>query len=389
VIRVGIIGCGKVADKHASQIRRVRGSRIVGVCDRERLMAGQLAERYGIGDSFDDVHAMLAACKPDVVHITTPPQSHYALARQCLEAGCHIYVEKPFTLNGEEAKELIDIAQKVGRKLTVGHETQFMPVARDMRRLIQAGYLGGAPVHMESIYGYEFTDERYAKAVLGDRNHWVRSLPGGLLQNIISHGIGKIAEYLQNEDVMVIAHGFTSPFLDRIGESDVIDELRVILSDGRRTTAHFLFSSQISPALHQFSVYGPTNSLIADHEHQTLIRVPREHYKSYLKQFIPPFSDAGQYVTNGCRNIHRFLKKEFHAESGMYVLMDSFYRSLTDNAPLPVPYRDILLTARIIDAIFAQIGSGAGHNAPGTLYGAPVGADGGTGQEAVHKERDR
>jgi len=355
MMRVGIIGCGKVADKHASQVRRLKGSTIVGVCDLEKLMAGQLAERLGVEHHFDDAGEMLVTCHPDVVHITTPPQSHYALARQCLEAGCHVYVEKPFTLNSAEAEGLIRLAESTGKKITVGNETQFMPVAMDMRRLIHAGYLGGAPVHMESVYCYEFSDERYAKALLGDRNHWIRRLPGGLLQNIISHGIGKIVEYLQDEQVTVFAQGFTSRFLEDLGETGIVDELRVIITDNHRTTAYFTFSSQIAPALHQFRVYGPKNSLIADHEHQTLIKVPRQTYKSYLNQFIPPFLDGKQYMANGYRNIRRFLKREFHAESGMYTLLSSFYKCLTDNSPLPIPYKDILLTSRIMDEIFRQL----------------------------------
>jgi predicted dehydrogenase len=355
MINVGIIGCGKVADKHASQILRIPRCKIVGVCDREELMAEQLAERFAIPQHFSDARFFLDACKPDVVHIATPPQTHYALARQCLEAGCHLYVEKPFTLNCDEARELIDIAEKKGRKLTVGHETQFMPVARDMRRLIHEGYLGGAPVHMESIYGYDFSDERYAKAVLGDENHWVRSLPGGLLQNIISHGIGKIVEYLQDENMTILAHAFTSHFLESINEKDILDELRVIISDSHRTTAYFTFSSQMSPPLHQFRVYGPKNSLIADYEHQTLIRVKKENYKSYLNQFVPPFAYSKQHFANGCHNIRRFLRNDFHSEYGFHFLVSEFYQSVIENRPPPISYRDVLLTSRIMDEIFNQI----------------------------------
>jgi predicted dehydrogenase len=367
MIRVGIIGCGKVADKHVSQILRVRDCEIVGVCDQEELMAGQLAERFGIRQRFSDAQDLLRTCRPDVVHITTPPQSHYKLAKECLDAGSHIYVEKPFTLTSQEAEELIDNALKGGRKVTVGNETQFMPVARDMRRLIQEGYLGGAPVLMESFYCYDFSDERYAKALLGDKSHWIRRLPGGLLQNIISHGIGKIAEYLQDENVTVLARGFTSRFLERIGETGMIDELRVMILDSHQTTAYFTFSSQISPALHQFRVLGPKNSLIADHEHQTLIRLPKQTYRSYLNQFVPPFEDAKQHFANGCRNIGRFLRNEFHAESGIHFLIRAFYQSIIRDTPLPIPYRDILLTSRIMDEIFSQIrrnNIGSGNTMP-------------------------
>jgi len=357
MIKVGIIGCGKVADKHASQILRIRGCEIVGACDQEILMADQLAERFGIRHRFSSVQDLLATCHPDVVHITTPPQSHYTLARQCLEAGCHIYVEKPFTLTSKEAEELIDLASTRGQKLIVGHETQFMPVARDMRRLIHDGYLGGPPVHMESIYCYEFTNERYARALLGDKTHWVRRLPGGLLQNIISHGIGKIVEYLQDDKLSVLAHGFTSRVLEGMGETGIIDELRVIILDGHRTTAYFTFSSQLSPALHQFRVFGPKNSLLADHERQMLVRIPKKSYRSYLNQFIPPFTEAGQHAASGCRNIGRFLRRQFHAESGLHFLIGEFYKSFTENAPLPIPYRDILMTSRIMDEVFNQLRS--------------------------------
>jgi predicted dehydrogenase len=355
MMRIAIVGCGKVADKHASQILRIRDCEIVGVCDREELMAKQLAERLGISNYFNDVCTMLSCCQPHVVHITTPPLSHYSVAKQCLEFGCHVYVEKPFTINSEEAKDLIGIAEACHLKITVGHETQFMPVAHDMRRLIHAGYLGGPPVHMESIYCYEFSNERYAKALLGDRHHWVRQLPGGLLQNIISHGIGKIAEYLPGEDVTVLVQGFTSHFLESIDEKNIIDELRVLISDGYRTTASFTFSSQISPSQHQFRVYGPKNSLIADHEHQILTKLAKKEYKSYLNQFIPPFIYGKENFISGLLNMGRFLRNEFHAEYGIHSLIKSFYQSITENTPLPISYRDILLTSKIMDDVFKQI----------------------------------
>ena len=111
MIRVGIIGCGKIADAHADQIQRIPDCRIAGVCDREELMAKQLHERFPVDQYFSDVSRMIDSARPDVVHITTPPQSHFELGKTCLESGCHVYIEKPFTLNTEEAAELIRIAE--------------------------------------------------------------------------------------------------------------------------------------------------------------------------------------------------------------------------------------------------------------------------------------
>src|SRR5205085_6808094 len=102
MLKVALVGCGKIADAHASQIQRVKGCEIVAVCDTEPLMARQLYERFPIGRYFSDPEDMLTHEKPDVVHITTPPQSHFELARLCLERGSHVYVEKPFTVHARE-----------------------------------------------------------------------------------------------------------------------------------------------------------------------------------------------------------------------------------------------------------------------------------------------
>ena len=74
-------------------------------------MAKQLGERFGVSACFSDLKEMLERCSPDVVHITTPPQSHYSLAKQCLESGSHVYLEKPFTITAREAESLIQLAE--------------------------------------------------------------------------------------------------------------------------------------------------------------------------------------------------------------------------------------------------------------------------------------
>jgi predicted dehydrogenase len=360
--------CGKSSannDQHAVQITRIAGAEIVSVCDRELLMARDISERFKIGKYFTNVQEMLEAVKLDVVHITTPPQSHFELGKICLEAGCNIYIEKPFTLNTADAEELIRLANHNGLKLTAGHNAQFTPAMVRMRELVKSGYLDGRPVHMESIYCYDFGDESYAKALLGDSGHWVRKLPGSLLQNIISHGVSKIAEFLVGDNPKVIALGFTSSFLKKIGQDDIIDEVRVIIQDEAFTTAYFTFSSQIMPVPHQLRLYGKNNSLIVDDDHQILIRIEDKGYKSYLRYFVPPFQYAGQYLGNFICNFNKFIKKDFHLpnDAALKTLIASFYDSIATNAPLPLSYGEILLTTKIMDDIFSQLKQG-----PGTIY---------------------
>jgi len=121
MLKVGIIGCGKIADQHAASIKRINGCEIVGACDSELLMARQLCERLGVGNYYDDAQELLEKTNPDVVHITTPPQSHFSLGSLCLEAGCNVYIEKPFTLNTQDAENLIISATEKNLKLTAGH----------------------------------------------------------------------------------------------------------------------------------------------------------------------------------------------------------------------------------------------------------------------------
>lgn len=354
MLRIGIVGCGKIADQHVEHIVHIPNAQIVGVCDAEELMAAQLAERLNLAASFSNVNELIEKTKPDVVHITTPPQSHYSIAKTCLAAGCHVYVEKPFTVTFHEAEDLIRLASDANLKLTAGHNAQFTQAANRMRALVRDGYLGGPPVHMESYYCYSFGDPAYAKAMLGDSSHWVRRLPGGLLQNTISHGIGRIAEYLTTDEPKVIAYGFTSKFLKDLGEREIIDELRVIVHDGE-ATAYFTFSSQMRPCLHMLRLYGPQNGLIMNEGQQTVIKLRGAAYKSYLEQFLPQWSYARQYAANSLGNMKKFAKADFHVEYGKKHLIRAFYRSITDGQPLPLSYDEILRTAWIMEQIFSQL----------------------------------
>lgn len=358
MLKVAIVGCGKIADVHSSQIQRIEGCEIVGVCDREPLMAKQLYERFPVERYFTDVTELVDKARPDIVHITTPAESHFDIARFCLEQGCHVYVEKPFTLYAEQAQRLVGLAEKKGVKLTVGHNDQFSHVARRMRALVQSGYLGGPPVHMESYYVYDLGDPSYARALLGDKGHWVRRLPGKLLQNVVSHGIARIAEFLTSDVPHVIAYGFTSPLLKSINENEIVDELRVIISEEERTTAYFTFSSQMRPSIHEFRIYGPKNGLVLDNDHDILIKLRGEKFKSYADKFFPPAQFAKQHLGNLITNAKLFMRNDFHMDSGIKHLIQAFYRSIREDAPLPIPYKEIVLTARIMDAIFDQVGQG-------------------------------
>lgn len=355
MLKAAIVGCGKIAEAHAEVITNITGAVLAATCDREILMARQLAERYGAKKIYDDLSLMLAEVEPNVVHITTPPHSHYEIARTCLEAGCNVFIEKPFTVNTTEAEQLISLAISRKLKITVGTDEQFSPVALEMRKLVAEGWLGGHPVHLDVYYCYDLGDERYARVFIKDKSHWLWSLPGQLIQNIMPHAIIKVAEFLEGNHISIFARGFTSDFIKKMGETHLKDELRAIIIDEKQTTAYLTFSTQVRPSLRQFMILGPKNGLLVDQDHQALIKIPGQSYKSYLEKTWPLYQLARQYRKNLIKNVHRFLKKQFHMKRGLYNLIWLFYQSIETDSQPPIPYDQIILSSKIMDSIISQI----------------------------------
>src|SRR5262249_4174778 len=192
---------------------------------------------------------------------------------------------------------------------------------------------------------------------LGNRNHWVRQLPGQLFHNIISHGIAKLAEFLDDEVTEIVATAHQSEQLRSVGAEEVMDELRVMIRDKSGTTAFFCFSSQ-TRGLNQLRVYGPSHSVTADIITGSLIRQRNRSYKSYLTYFVPPFKNDFEHLRNARLNIVNFLRRRLYQDFGMKELIERFYNSVRNGSPVPIPYREIILTARIMDEIFVQIHPG-------------------------------
>lgn len=357
MLTIAIVGCGKVADQHVQAIHRISDCKIVSVCDRELLMAKQLGERFGVSQCFSNLQEMLGATTPNVVHVTTPPQSHFSIARECLESGSHVYLEKPFTVTTEEAESLIELAESRDLRMTAGHNYQFTLEMLEMRRIVNKGFLGGRPIHLESDWSYDLTDASYVGPVLASRAHWVRQLPGQLLHNILSHGIARLAEFLDNELMEIIAMAGQSPRLRSLGGEEVLDELRVLIRDKNGMTALFCFSTEMK-GLNQLRICGPVNSIVVDQVSGSLIRHKNRSYKSYLTYFVPPLQAAREHLRNARVNVTNFFRRRLYQDFGMKELIERFYNSIRVGGEPPIPYREIVLTARIMDEIFAQIYGG-------------------------------
>ncbi len=352
-LRVAIVGCGKIADAHVEEVGKLANAEVVAVCDREPLMAEQLAVRYGIARHFADFAVLLESVRPDVVHITTPPQSHLALAVQALDAGCHVYVEKPFALTRDESIRILEHATRVARTVTVGHSFAFDPLTVALRGLRDEGFLGDT-VHVESHLGYNLSGA-FGAALMGERAHWVHGLPGKLFHNNIDHVLHKIEDFISEDEPRLFARAtrrLPAGFGDE--RDDLMDELRVLV-EGKQATGFGTFSSHAVPVRHYARVWGTRNSVTADYTSRVLVVEQGENFPSAIGRLLPAFAQARQYARGGAHNIRRFLESDFQFFAGMSELFRRFYRSIEENAEPPIAYHRIVRVAGWMDRIFAQV----------------------------------
>ncbi|MDX2036925.1 MAG: Gfo/Idh/MocA family oxidoreductase [Isosphaeraceae bacterium] len=143
-IRVGITGCGSAARAHTARLGKIAGVEIVACADPDPEAAARLAESIGIGATrvFSDHATLLREVRPDVVAIFTPHLAHYRAAMDALQAGCHVFIEKPLSTNAQEAVDIVNLAR--GRSLTlgVGHQYRLLPTLREARSRLASGEIG-------------------------------------------------------------------------------------------------------------------------------------------------------------------------------------------------------------------------------------------------------
>jgi len=354
-LKVAIVGCGRIADAHVEEIAKLPAGRaaVVACCDRELLLAEQLAVRYEVPRHYDRYHEMLDRERPDVVHVTTPPHSHRALAGEAIDGGAHVYVEKPFAVDTVEARDLIAHAERRDRKLTVGWSSLFDPPALEMRRRIARGDVG-EPVHVESSYGYDL-DGTFGQALLSDGSHWVHRLRGKLFHNIIDHPLNKIVEFLADDepDVHAVAYSLRP---GRFGDvrDDMQDELRVLLR-GTRLSAYCTFSAHIRPMGQCVRVHGTKASIAVDYQIRTVTPEPAVRLPSAIGRILPAFAQARAFLGEGARNVRRFARSDFHYFAGLQEQLRRFYDACDGGGEVPIPYRDIIRVSWIMDEIWRQL----------------------------------
>lgn len=140
-LRAAVVGLGYWGPNLARNFSASGDFRLSGLCDANPARLKVAAALYPAAMATENLDALLAG-RPDLVAIATPVASHYELARRCLEAGCHVLVEKPLTATVDEGEKLLALAEEVGRKVFVDHTFLFTGAVEEMKRQVDSGNLG-------------------------------------------------------------------------------------------------------------------------------------------------------------------------------------------------------------------------------------------------------
>jgi predicted dehydrogenase len=143
IFKWGIIGCGDVTEiKSGPAFQSLEGSGLVAVMRRNGAKAKDYAQRHGVPKWYDDVDQLLNDPDINAVYIATPPDSHKDYAIKAIQKGLPVYVEKPFTLNAAEARELAQAVKENNAKLCVAHYRRRLPAFLFVKDLLDSGKIG-------------------------------------------------------------------------------------------------------------------------------------------------------------------------------------------------------------------------------------------------------
>ena len=134
-VRVAVLGVGSLGQQHAriyNELQQQNIVELVGVFDTDKNRAGLVAQKQGTV-ALDSLESVTATA--DAISIVTPTVTHHSLAKQLLEQGKHLLVEKPMTNNANQATELVHLAKRHGCILQVGHIERFNPVFQYLRKV--------------------------------------------------------------------------------------------------------------------------------------------------------------------------------------------------------------------------------------------------------------
>jgi predicted dehydrogenase len=338
-MKAAVVGYGRMGRVHAAALRRLPDVSRIILCDP--AIGGASREVAGLGSHvFEDVDDMLAAVRPDVVHVCTPPATHAQMAIRALRAGARVLVEKPMALGSEETARLAAIERAHPGALCVGHNYLFEPEVVSTRRWVAEGRIG-RPLGMDFFYGVDS-----AMGVAGP-GAWAERLPGGRFTDLLPHPVYLAAHFLG------AVHGVSARWRGAAAGSRAT-ELGVVLE-----CEHGLATIHVSLATVPwelgFSVRGTAGTARVDLARQRAVLVRPRPGRRQLALVRTAASAGMQNGLGMARRVAGKLTGRLGGYPGLRALIARFYASIHDGLPPPVPFGDGAAVASVLERVRLQL----------------------------------
>lgn len=190
-LRYVVIGAGAVVFQMHRPALQAEDVQLVAICDVKQEAAQPILEEFRCG-FFNDYRQMIAEVSPDVAVIMSPHPHHAQQTIDCLDAGCHVLVEKPMAVEVAEADEMVAAASRNGKILAVNFQQRFRPEVEAARKLIRSGELGQIQ-HVDMALSWTRTAVYYSMG--GWRATW-QGEGGGVLMNQAPHDLDLLCHLL-------------------------------------------------------------------------------------------------------------------------------------------------------------------------------------------------
>ncbi|MDG2303911.1 MAG: Gfo/Idh/MocA family oxidoreductase [Candidatus Binatia bacterium] len=322
--RVALVGAGRIAAVHHGYAKNVPNAQVVAVCDADRDTAEEFAQQRNIPAFYDDIEEMLRKEQPNIVHIVTPPATHARLAVAAMENGANVLVEKPMAMSVEDCDQMIETAERYGRRICVDHNRLFDPVILKARNLVDSGALGEI-VSVEALQGVNPVDG--GPAPTGDA-HWSVADPFAPLYNLGPHPLYLAAHFLGPVDGVQIVG-------QPIGADGLLREIRVLL-ESNGTYGYVTFSMGAQPYLNHVNVFGTKGTLRANLNTMAMTVEKVRKLPKMVAKFTSNLEPAAQLVGSTVETVLAVALRRMKTYPGIGQNIRRFYKSLDQGDPAPV-----------------------------------------------------
>jgi predicted dehydrogenase len=338
-LKIGVVGCGAIANVHLASWLKIRRAQVVALCDLYEQKAREMSKKWGIKSYYTDMQTMILKEKVEIVDICTPPQSHHSLIIQAAKLGCNILVEKPLTVTSKEAKEVVDAVKIAGVKLCTVHNDKFQPGAIHMISRVKRGEIGKVIGFHQEYLGTN------SNPMLLDKNHWCHTLPGGRIGECLPHPIYMLQTFLGNDlRVKAVATMKLGTF-----EWVPYDELYAVLcnEEGSVGTIHVSFNSPKNTNI--IRVYGERGVLETNLYTRTVVKssiiAPETKNEKMLENVRTAMQILGVTIKLGALSTLGRLR------NGHEACISTFIDSILQDRDLPVSLEEAYNNVRICEEI--------------------------------------